>query len=162
MYYPDLHTECALDSGPETRAVGWLDPAHPFPTRPASPRFLRRLADHLESAWSPADSLGPGGCQFCGQPIRPRTAAGLRRLHSEALWIPGPGVVYVAPGAVLHYVSEHSYAPPEEFVAAVMACPIQGSREYLALLRRLPTWWTLMLGGQTLEEAEARAALRRR
>jgi len=54
------------------------------------------------------------------------------------------------------------YAPPEEFVMALMACPVQGTHEYLARLRRLPTWWTLMLGEQSLEQVEARAALRRR
>jgi len=118
MYYPDLHTECAVDSGPDTRAVGWLSPLHPFVTRPASPSLLRRLADHLEAAWSPADSLGPGDCEFCGQPVRRRSQSGQRRPHSEALWIPGPAVVYVAPGAVLTEaeVISHCKARLEDFM----------------------------------------------
>jgi len=31
---------------------------------------------------------------------------------------------------ILHYVKEHGYLPPADFVEAVMACPIPGSDEY--------------------------------
>jgi hypothetical protein len=33
---------------------------------------------------------------------------------------------------IAHYVTEHGYLPPPEFVAAVMACPLPGTEEYLA------------------------------
>lgn len=163
MYYPDLHTECDIDSGPDTRAVGWLSPDHPFRARPASPGFLACLARHVETAWSPAASVGQHDCEFCGQPLRrePRIRR-LPRLASETLWIPTAEAVYVAPAAILHYVSEHSYAPPEVFVLAVQACPPQGSRQYFALLHGLPTWWSLMLGDHSIEEVLAQAAARRR
>ena len=162
MYYPDLHTECDIDSGPDTRAVGWLSPEQPFPVRPANPGFLACLSRHVETAWGPAASLSPQRCEFCGQPLRRK----LRReqypgMASEALWIPTAGAVYVAPAAILHYVSEHSYSPPAQFVLALLACPPQGSRHYFALLRGLPTWWSLMLGDHSIDEVMAQAATRR-
>ena len=157
MYYPDLHTECDLESGPDTRAVGWLSPNHPFTSAPPSPHFLRCLSRHLEAAWSPAVALGSQHCAFCGQRIR-RTG----RSQSEALWIPTLEAVYVAPAAVLHYVSEHGYAPPEEFVQAVLDCPPQGSRSYLTLLHQLPCWWYLMVGDHSIDEVLAQAFERRR
>jgi hypothetical protein len=163
MYYPDLHTECDIDSGPDTRAVGWLSPDHPFRSRPASPAFLACLARHVETAWGPAASLGPHDCEFCGQPLRrEHRTRRLPAVPSETLWIPTADAVYVAPAAILHYVSEHSYAPPEVFVLAVLACPPQGSRQYFALLRGLPTWWSLMLGDHSIDEVLAQAAARRR
>ena len=30
------------------------------------------------------------------------------------------GITYVAPVLILHYVSEHHYAPPQQFVDAVL------------------------------------------
>lgn len=159
MYYPDLHTECDIDSGPDTRAVGWLSPDHPFPTRPASPVFLACLARHIETAWGPAASMGQYSCEFCGQPLRREVRFGRQvPMASETLWIPTAAAVYVAPAAILHYVSEHSYAPPEEFILGVLACPPQGTRPYFALLRGLPTWWSLMLGDRSIDEMLAQAA----
>jgi len=51
----------------------------------------------------------------------------------------------VAPALVIHYVEAHGYTPPDAFVQAVLACPPQGSREYFALMRRLPAWWAGVL-----------------
>jgi hypothetical protein len=51
-----------------------------------------------------------------------------------ALYIPTADCVYVAPLMIVHYVREHSYRPPEEFMAAVLECPAQGSADYLALI----------------------------
>lgn len=157
MYYPDLHTECDIESGPDTRAVGWLGPPHPFAQAPASPVFLASLARHVETAWSPASTVGLSHCPFCDQPIRRGTWS-----QSEALWIPTLEAVYVAPAAVLHFVSEHSYAPPEEFVQAVLDCPPQGSRSFLTLLHQLPFWWSLMVGDHSVDQALGQAIARRR
>jgi hypothetical protein len=157
MYYPDLHTECDLESGPDTRAVGWLSPNHPFNCAPASPLFLRCLSRHLDTAWYPGVAVGSHICAFCDQRIR---RLGLP--PSEALWIPTLEAVYVAPAAVLHYVSEHGYAPPEEFVQAVLDCPPQGSRSYLTLLHQLPYWWSLMVGDHSVDEVLEQASQRRR
>jgi hypothetical protein len=51
------------------------------------------------------------------------------------LLIPGVGVVYAAPAGFLHYIKEHSYLPPAEFIRAVEACPPYGSDAYEAALR---------------------------
>jgi hypothetical protein len=52
------------------------------------------------------------------------------------VFVPGEGVVYVAPSLVLHYMDSHEYALPESFVAAVRACPPMGTAKYLAAIRR--------------------------
>ena len=57
------------------------------------------------------------------------------------MWIPTESVVYVAPELVTHYVEVHGYQPPVEFIAAVLACPPQGSLEFHQLLACFPQWW---------------------
>jgi len=55
-----------------------------------------------------------------------------RALGFSNVFVPGEGRLYVAPSLILHYIAEHGYAPPQEFQAAVLACPPMGSAEYLA------------------------------
>jgi len=43
-------------------------------------------------------------------------------------------VLYAAPALIYHYVVEHDYKPPQEFIDAVMTVPQPGSEEYNALL----------------------------
>src|SRR5262245_15247960 len=51
------------------------------------------------------------------------------------LYVPTPECEYVAPAMILHYVLDHRYRPPDEFLSALEACPSQGSPEYLALIK---------------------------
>lgn len=44
-------------------------------------------------------------------------------------------VLFVAPGMIAHYVEHHGYAPPAEFVAAVMTSP-PGTAAYGTLVER--------------------------
>jgi len=60
----------------------------------------------------------------------------LRDSHIN-LFIPGPGVIYLATGRADHYIDFHSYVPPAAFVDALMACPDPDSAEYKAALLRL-------------------------
>ena len=127
MYYPDLHCECQIARGPRLRAIGWLAAGHPFATG-VTPGLVERLADHLSSAdrWLPVMSFGVHFCEFC--------SGGKRIGGSQNLIVPHRERIYVAPELVLHYVRDHGYRPPEEFVRALMECPPQGSAEYLNLV----------------------------
>ena len=53
----------------------------------------------------------------------------------ENVFVPGSGVVYVAPGGIPHYIEVHAYLPPLEFVDAVLLCPDCGTSEYRLALR---------------------------
>jgi hypothetical protein len=80
------------------------------------------------------------------------------------IFIPGRGVVYVAPEGVIHYISCHDYLPPPEFCAALLASPSEGSPEYFAALRasgfQVATHsheWTRRLGVESIVQARGRA-----
>ncbi len=53
------------------------------------------------------------------------------------------GVTYAAPDMIYHYVAEHEYKPPDEFIEAVLYGPLPDTVEYKVLLakclRRLPS-----------------------
>lgn len=43
------------------------------------------------------------------------------RLGSAEVWVPGSeSVVFCAPNLVIHYIRDHGYKPPQEFIDAVM------------------------------------------
>jgi hypothetical protein len=39
-------------------------------------------------------------------------------------------VLFVAPEMVIHYVEQHKYLPPDEFILALTRSPLPGTDEY--------------------------------
>lgn len=136
MYSRDLATECEVASGPAVRAIGWLEQGQPYPTGPVDRRFLEALRSHVHDPgyWYAVYAMGPHRCDLAGC-----TGA----MGSQHVVIPSATCVYVAPTLVVHYVEEHHYAPPAEFVAAVLACPEQSSAAYVELLMPFASVWRL-------------------
>ncbi len=119
-YYKDLDQ---LDyfgpiEAPYLRAVGWLEKSHPYEIGPVSDEVLQRLAEILRAGTGLFNCLGAHCCDLCTRD----GAVGV-----DNLWVPGNGFLYVMPELALHYIVEHSYRPPEEFLAAVMGAPWPGS-----------------------------------
>lgn len=134
MYFADLEL-CRYHTGPydadnwsvPLRAVGWLETPHPFLTgdvqHPVVSK-LKEMSQQMRSAYLHYAFRGLHNCSLCpsGSP------------HLDAsylnLFVPGAGVVYLAPAAITHYIEEHSYLPPEEFLDAVLRCPDCTSAKY--------------------------------
>ena len=123
-FFPDLGTETQIACGPLIRAIGWLD-ERPFASGHSPKALADRLALFRENWGYCVDALrwpvagGGHTCDWCGT-------------HGDSanIAVPGVGVLYVAPGMVGHYVRDHSYLPPEEFIEAVLSAPLPGSSEY--------------------------------
>jgi len=142
MHYEDL-TLCEYHRGPHDasewhsplRAIGWLEHPHDFSSGQTTPELLARLELLIAASWDhyPSEAFrGRHECTLCllgdARPSRPV------RSH-ENIWVPGDGVVYIAPGMITHYVGDHGYRPPTEFIDAVMNCPDYGSPAYCSALR---------------------------
>ena len=146
---------------PSLRAVGWLGAGHPFPQGEVSPEAFQRLCELLVDPWEPAEFRGFHTCEFCpphriGVPFAefirmpvekrkrvsslPQIPVGSQivKMGVSNLFVPGEECVYVAPSLIAHYIREHRYSPPPQFVEAVMRCPEPHSEEYLAARRTLP------------------------
>ncbi len=107
-------------------ALGWLHPDHPFPQADPAPDFLAKLKEYAGRSRASARALSFGAaggyhtCEFCGQ------AHGTTNFG-----VPSGERIYYSPEMIAHYVEQHRYAPPPEFVAALMASPLPGTREYV-------------------------------
>jgi hypothetical protein len=98
--------------------VGWLDEGKEFPKGPTSDEFkiaLKDLCSHPIIL-----HRGFHGCYFCLVEHRANPVAcgngQIRVIDSNKVW-------YAAPTLLYHYVTDHQYLPPAEFVRAVI-CPL--------------------------------------
>lgn len=135
MYFHDLSKETQIDHGNHVRAIGWLSADQPFTTGDVPTEFPRRLRIFCENSAECGKELswpfamGVHECELCGE-----------FWSGGNIGVPAGELLFVAPEMVAHYVDRHGYRPPEDFIAAVLACPLPGSEEYsqaVEALRRI-------------------------
>jgi hypothetical protein len=125
MYYPDLTPYRYIRRVYTLKAlnVGWLDDQHPFPKKKASEELFDALFEaclHKVNVFR-----GYHVCDFCsafsfGTKVSRHGRAII--LGSAEIRVKGKGVkVYAAPNLIYHYVAEHDYDPPQEFIEALLA-----------------------------------------
>jgi hypothetical protein len=135
MYFADLteYRYGQTSPRPDVLNVGWLSKHHPFQLGQSAPGFVEKLKRLVES---PVNLYrGIHICEFCPPP--PTVLAGGRipvpapppgTFGNGEIRVRGVGtksnITYVAPTLVHHYVVEHHYLPPQEFIDAVNATPI--------------------------------------
>ncbi len=120
-YYVDLTPyEYGEDPVPGGVNIGWLSHDHPFPRGVASKGLvssLMRLAAHPENRYR-----GYHHCDLCPSldAAEKATRCGDLFLGNGEIRIRDGERVYVAPTLIVHYIAEHSYRPPDEFIAAAL------------------------------------------
>ncbi len=138
MYIADLSQQTYHGcSGPDLCSIGWLDGTHLYPMGMVPFQFLAALRLHVRTAWQPLFYMGPHECELC-----------LREMHngymaSSNLWRPGPALLYIAPGMIVHYIQAHHYRPPDEFIEAVLNCPPQGSPAFMQAMQPYLHYWDI-------------------
>jgi hypothetical protein len=133
--------------------VGWLHPDHSYRQGSVPPGFVDRVKEFLNLSWACYDIFNWGACggyhtcEFC------------KNAHATgSLGVLHEGKLYCAPTMIVHYVEQHHYLPPDEFIAAVLSGPLPDTPEFAsaaaALHReRLRTLAQKMRAG-TLTDAE--------
>ncbi len=115
-FFADLTPHTYTLDAPETGVlnVGWLGKGHDFPTGKTTVQFRNALATLCEKRIGL--HRGFHTCHLCLVKSRGDWAlignGQIRIQHVNGEW-------YVAPTMIHHYVTEHGYLPPREFVAAV-------------------------------------------
>ncbi|MGW1468889.1 DUF7919 family protein [Streptomyces sp. NPDC002308] len=116
LYDFDFHAE------PEGLTVGWLEGGESYARGEVADEDREILADL--AALLQHRSRGYHYCTLCTE-MRERfgvSGAGNARFRlgsAEIRVVSDSGQLYVAPNLVLHYIADHGYRPPEEFLAAV-------------------------------------------
>ena len=142
-YYQDF-TPCRYFDGNMGRsdwacrliAIGWLEHPHAFTVGEVSSAVLEKLSqlldDFVAANFFGTTFRGLQMCSLCAASGAPSKVMGTSFIN---LFIPHGGFVFVAPGGIHHYLSSHSYSPPEAFVSAVMGCPSPLTDEYRHIVR---------------------------
>jgi len=144
MHFADL-TTCSYHTGPfdagnwavPLRAIGWLEGTHPFATGEVPPLWLSRLRTLIAQSRDEYRQFGFRGihtCSLCASGSR--TSPSEPGWSQENLFVPGVDAVYLCPSGILHYIEDHSYLPPTEFLEAVQRCPDVDSVEYRQVLKQ--------------------------
>jgi hypothetical protein len=132
-YFADMGHESPVAGGEHVRAIGWLHPDHAYTKGEVSAAFLSRLKQFVACGGKSAEALYFGAfggfhtCEFCGQ------AHGICNFG-----VPSGPILFVAPEMLVHYIEQHGYSPPAEFVEAVLHSPLPDSEEYEILTE--PFW----------------------
>lgn len=133
--YPDFSAYRKPPRGPEVIRMGWI-----------SKRFHERamaLTSELQLAMEKLRNLiclsfnrnrlvhsdfttggirGPSlRCPVCytGTPVVDCQGSSVK-INAFEIWIPSATCVYASPGLILHYVEDHGYIPPQEFLNAII------------------------------------------
>ncbi len=126
-YYPDGAEIPASAEPPRERsrlAFGWLDAEHGFTPGDCSAEVRGLLTEAARNPVSRTRSWYQ--CPFCPNPgLKPTVhvaADGSELLLGNATIEvePQQGRTWRAPSLVLHYIAEHHYAPPADFISDVV------------------------------------------
>ena len=117
--------------------IGWIeidDPAT-YPISPPSEEFLNKLWEFCL-----IDCVRMRGLHFCERCGDLSTVASRHGktifLGSAEIRVFGERAIYAAPNLIYHFVSEHHYQPPDQFVDAVLtSAPPKSSKVYLDFFR---------------------------
>lgn len=145
MYLPDLSTYPFLESKDNIvfKAVGWLDVNHNFTQGSVTNEFMACLWGFCQTPM--IVSMGFHDCDLCnkfnyGYGVYAKREDMQIRLGSTIVAVFdgfSDYTVYVAPDMIYHYILEHQYLPPQQFVDSILKSPPPDSFEYDELTKKL-------------------------
>src|SRR5262245_50176006 len=109
-YFPDLSPYTYFPGETDLFNIGWLDSSKPFLAGETSEEFRSKLKLLIDDP-----VMQTRGHHFCPVSREKQQPAG-----SAEIRVRGWGKDYAAPELIYHYVVEHGYKPPEEFIEAVV------------------------------------------
>jgi len=129
---------------PKPLNVGWLSRQMPFEKGQTSQAFKDKLLEFCLDEFVVLIARGFHVCEFCGLSTEQWQKEQEAKYGKNAQWanlgdgeirVLGKSAVYAAPTLIYHYVIQHQYKPPDEFIEAILAGK-PASKEQRKLLRR--------------------------
>jgi hypothetical protein len=128
-HFPDLSPYAyGHQPHPGVVHVGWLDGSHDYSRGKVAGHVIERL---MQLATQPTELYrGFHICELCSHPKGLLAEADWEWAKSRAsngeIRITSGSITYAAPILIVHYIQEHGYLPPDEFLRAVMENAPQG------------------------------------
>ena len=108
-YYEDL-TPYTYDRSDNSLNIGWIGSKENFETGEVPEEFIKKLEQvELSNEYTSARHKGFHDCELCGE-----------RMGTSVKKIEYNGKCYKFPNRMSHYVKNHKYKPPQEFIDAIM------------------------------------------
>jgi len=112
-----------------TLNIGWLSNREPFQKGRSARGFKDKLLRFCSDEFVVLIARGFHTCEFCGlkeQWYKERQGkygekASWASIGDGEIRVLGKSAVYAAPTLIYHYVLEHQYKPPREFIEAILA-----------------------------------------
>jgi len=133
-YYEDLSPYRYHHFKPDDSHVniGWLEWEYPFNQGQVDPAIISKIGELCKR---PVNLMrGYQRCRECSpanvmieEPIG--TNREMVTLGNGEIRVAGQDKIYVCPTLIYHYMHRHSYQPPQEFLDAVQALPIENVKE---------------------------------
>lgn len=129
MWYEDL-TECdyfAEQFSVNRIAVGWLENGKPYEKGETSKKVVEKIHEFIKTSGMYVYFLGYHKCDFCDFINVELGAATILIAYKKK--------VYICPALIVHYIENHQYLPPTEFIEAVLNYDHQSAMEYFNKIR---------------------------
>ena len=133
------YTGCDCDQaiGLDPLAVGFLSRKYQFNKGKTPPKFAEKLLRFCHPSKTVCQTHGKRKSPFDGKHIEVEFDGSVFTLGGAEIRILGEQEIYAAPDLIYHYVVDHEYQPPDEFVQAVLKGPNPDSAEFRALINTL-------------------------
>lgn len=98
-----------------SKCIGWLGDGENYKTCEVDSAILARL--ELLSELKANNTRGLKSCPICGNLFEKNRFG--TKLGSSEIKVVAPGQAYSCPSLIVHFVRDHSYCPPQEFLSAL-------------------------------------------
>ncbi|MEM9776300.1 MAG: hypothetical protein AAF902_17110 [Chloroflexota bacterium] len=138
----DTYTGCDCDQaiGLDPLAVGFLSRKFKFQTGKPPAGFLEKLRSFCHPDVTVCHTHGKRKSPFDNKHIELDVNGTPTTLGGAEIRVIGTEDIFAAPDLVYHYVVDHNYLPPQEFIDAVLNGPQPNSAEFRALIKTLRTF----------------------
>ena len=113
-YNPEFHEDVTAKS------VGWLGDTVPM-TGSVEKWVVDALKFYTSCRYVSDDYMGLHECEICGHDDNAQSDEDMcsDREGKDEIWIEHNEIRYVLPAMILHYIEQHQYLPPKEFLMAL-------------------------------------------
>ncbi len=132
-YYADLTKYEYFPSSVPALNVGWLERPHEFPTGRVSKSKVKKLLAYYD--YPVNQTRGFHTRTICRGKDRRSSEFLSGIVGSAEIWVlANDGQVFACPKLIAHYIVDHSYLPPPEFLEAVRNGPRPHTEPYQEIL----------------------------
>lgn len=133
MWFEDL-SECDYFSRvihQPSIAVGWLENEKSYSIGKAPNTLLEKLNEFIKTRAITHAFLGVHECDLCIIKLPSGQLNIIDGFGSRTTFLAYKNKLYIFPDLIIHYINEHSYLPPAEFIEAALDSTPQETIEYL-------------------------------